>query len=544
MHKVLLAVQYITIFVLFIESWIVFRKMKSSLHAYLFFSCIAALVNNIGYLLEICSKNQDAYIIALKISYAGRIWIIFSLFLFVAELCKIKLPFILKNILIVFNLITYALILTFEKHHLYYTSFSFELTGLFPKVTHGNGIIHHIFMIQQFLYIIIGLSMLFISCYKERNKTAKRRLITVITAFILESLFFALQLIGIKGLKGVYDLSMLGYFIGTFFMFIAIFRFDLLGTKEIAREFMIDRLSEGVIATDNDGIIQYYNDPAKALFPELQLGSEEIPQEVLNVISNGGHFNINDRIYTTKETELKHLDKSFGKIYALIDETEHFRYMKELEAQEIQRVEMEAMKNQIRMGNETIFAIANAVEARDKNTGRHSYRVSEYAVTIAAELGFSPDEQEQLRKTGLLHDIGKIGVPDSILNKPAKLTDEEYAVMKTHTVIGGEILKDFTLIPHVDEGAKFHHERYDGNGYPTGLKGEEIPLNARIIGIADAFDAMTANRVYRKALDISFVKEELKRCSGTQFDPKLTEILLSLLESGKINPAKTVKENG
>ena len=201
---------------------------------------------------------------------------------------------------------------------------------------------------------------------------------------------------------------------------------------------------------------------------------------------------------------------------------------------EKQRAEMEAVRQQVRMGNETIFSIANAVEARDKSTGRHSFRVSEYAVLIARELGFSEEEQTQIRRTGLLHDIGKIGVPDSVLNKPARLTDEEYEIMKTHTLIGGEILKDFTLIPHVDEGAKFHHERYDGTGYPSGLKGEEIPLNARIIGIADAFDAMTANRVYRKALDMDYVIAELKRCSGTQFDPGLVEIMLELIASGKI----------
>ncbi|MCR5217215.1 HD domain-containing phosphohydrolase [Treponema sp.] len=202
---------------------------------------------------------------------------------------------------------------------------------------------------------------------------------------------------------------------------------------------------------------------------------------------------------------------------------------------QIQTRELEAVKKEVQMGNETIFSIANAVEARDKSTGRHSYRVAEYAVKISQELGFTQEEQEELRKTGLLHDIGKIGVPDSILNKPSPLTDEEYKIMKKHVDIGGEILRDFTLIKNVSYGAKYHHEHYDGSGYSEGLKGEEIPLNARIIGIADAFDAMTANRVYRKALDMEKVKEELRKNSGTQFDPELTKIMLELIENGKIN---------
>ena len=210
---------------------------------------------------------------------------------------------------------------------------------------------------------------------------------------------------------------------------------------------------------------------------------------------------------------------------------------------EKQTQEMDAIKKQIRMGNETIFSIANAVEARDKSTGKHSFRVSEYASLIASELGFSEEELNQIRQTGLLHDIGKIGVPDAVLNKPDRLSDEEYEIMKTHTTIGGEILKDFTLIPHVDEGAKFHHERYDGTGYPNGLKGEEIPLNARIIGLADAFDAMTANRVYRKALDMDYVIQELKNCAGTQFDPGLVDILLELIENGKINAQTTLEKS-
>ena len=143
----------------------------------------------------------------------------------------------------------------------------------------------------------------------------------------------------------------------------------------------------------------------------------------------------------------------------------------------------------------------------------------------------------------LLHDIGKIGIPDAILNKPDKLTDEEYEIMKTHVLRGGEILKDFTMIENVNVGALYHHERYDGKGYCHGLKGEEIPLDARIIGIADAFDAMTANRVYRKQLNLDFVLAELKRCSGTQFDPDLVEIMLTLIEEGEIDVERLYAES-
>lgn len=202
---------------------------------------------------------------------------------------------------------------------------------------------------------------------------------------------------------------------------------------------------------------------------------------------------------------------------------------------EKQEKELSHVREQIRMSNETILSIANAVEARDKQTGRHSLRVAVYSMLIAAELGFDADELENIRQIGLLHDIGKIGVPDSILSKPKKLTEKEYNIMKTHVDIGGEILKDFTHIKNVADGAKYHHERYDGKGYNTGLKGEEIPLTARIIGLADAFDAMTSNRVYRKAISMDHVIDELKKGKGTQFDPSLVDILLGLIGSGRID---------
>jgi energy-coupling factor transport system substrate-specific component len=200
-----------------------------------------------------------------------------------------------------------------------------------------------------------------------------------------------------------------------------------------------------------------------------------------------------------------------------------------------QKKELEFAKNQLKMGNETILAIAKTVDAKDENTSQHSQRVSDYSVLIARELGFSEDECENLRKAALLHDIGKIGIPDRVLNKPDKLDETEYAIMKSHVTRGAEILKDFTLVEHCIEGTLYHHERYDGSGYPQGLKGEEIPLYGRIIGVADAFDAMTANRVYRKQLDFGIVLEELKEGRGTHFDPGMIDILLGLIRDGKID---------
>jgi len=195
-------------------------------------------------------------------------------------------------------------------------------------------------------------------------------------------------------------------------------------------------------------------------------------------------------------------------------------------------------KRQTEMGNETIIAIAKTVDAKDVNTSKHSERVAEYAVMLAQKLGWDEQRRENLRKIALLHDIGKIGIPDSVLNKPSRLTDEEYALMKSHVEIGAEILKDFTIVEDVADGARYHHERYDGKGYVKGLKGEEIPINARIIGIADAFDAMTSNRVYRRHLDINYVLGELKKGSGTQFDPEISNLMIELVEDGTIDLKK------
>lgn len=179
---------------------------------------------------------------------------------------------------------------------------------------------------------------------------------------------------------------------------------------------------------------------------------------------------------------------------------------------------------------QSITAIANTIDAKDSYTRGHSERVAEYSAVIAREMGWQEEDVQLLYNIALLHDIGKIGIPDSILNKPGRLSDYEFSIIKQHTITGGEILKDIHSMQNAFIAAKYHHERYDGKGYPSGLKGEEIPLFARVIAVADAYDAMTSNRVYRKKLSNEIVLRELEKGSGTQFDPKIAGVFIDILK--------------
>lgn len=183
---------------------------------------------------------------------------------------------------------------------------------------------------------------------------------------------------------------------------------------------------------------------------------------------------------------------------------------------------------------QAITTVANTIDAKDDYTKGHSIRVAHYSEALARKLGWSEEEVQNIHYIALLHDIGKIGVPDSVLNKPFKLTNIEFELIKKHTIMGAEILKDIKMFKDVNIGAKYHHERYDGKGYPSGLKGEEIPLVARVIGIVDSYDAMTSNRVYRKRLQDEVVKAELLKGRGTQFDPELIDKFMELLEEGNL----------
>jgi len=188
--------------------------------------------------------------------------------------------------------------------------------------------------------------------------------------------------------------------------------------------------------------------------------------------------------------------------------------------------------------SQAIGTFSRFIDSKDKYTNNHSYRVAGYAKLIAEKIGLSEMECEDIYYIGLLHDIGKMEIDDKILNKPGRLTSQEYEVIKSHTTCGADLLKDFTAIKNIAVGALYHHERYDGKGYPSGLAGEDIPLVARIICVADSYDAMSSNRCYRHQLESEEIINQLVINKGKQFDGEIVDIFLECLEKGEVDAVR------
>lgn len=229
-------------------------------------------------------------------------------------------------------------------------------------------------------------------------------------------------------------------------------------------------------------------------------------------------------------------ETSFREVTVSITLLAYFMYFTSIRhIDEVQELSNTFAENEERytkdMVDQSIETLSFTIDAKDRYTKGHSSRVAKYSRMIARVMGKSEQECDQIYRAGLLHDIGKISINGSIINKPGKLTEEEYAKIKRHPANGAKILEKMKSIPYLQDGAMYHHERYDGAGYPKGLKGEEIPELARIISVADAYDAMTSFRSYRPMMDQAVVKQEIWKGMGTQFDPVFAKIMIALIDA-------------
>ncbi len=274
-------------------------------------------------------------------------------------------------------------------------------------------------------------------------------------------------------------------------------------------------------------------------FMMTPLHGDEVVEEIrkfnkeLYILLLTGHKDMAPPLETIKRLDIQgYCEKSdkFDQLLLLVESG--IKSVKQMD--EIKKINEELSESNERLERaylDMVQTLRYTVEAKDTYTRGHSDRVSEYSVLIGEKLGLPEDQIKTLRIGGLFHDIGKIGIPDSILLKPDKLSDDEYSQIKNHPSIGAHILGSAEIFKDIIPIVKHHHERYDGNGYPSRLKGEEIPYIARIAAVADTFDAMTSRRSYRGPIDIERVKEEIKRCEGTQFDPQIAEVFLDILNN-------------
>ena len=274
-------------------------------------------------------------------------------------------------------------------------------------------------------------------------------------------------------------------------------------------------------------------------FMMTPLHGDEVVEEIrkfnkeLYILLLTGHKDMAPPLETIKRLDIQgYCEKSdkFDQLLLLVESG--VKSVKQME--EIKRMNEELKKSNERIEKaylDMVQTLRYTVEAKDSYTRGHSDRVSEYSVLIGRKLGLQEEQIKTLRIGGLFHDIGKIGIPDSILLKPGRLTDEEYTQIKAHPGIGAHLLGSADIFKDIIPIVKHHHEKYDGTGYPGMLKGEEIPYLARIAAVADTFDAMTSRRSYRGPIDIEHVKDEIKRCEGTQFDPQVAEAFLEILNN-------------
>lgn len=516
------------------------KKQTSSLFTGLF---ILLAVCNIAHFLAAISKNGDEYIALQKIIYIGAIFLPYVTLLIVMNFINFKY---LKQVLIIAGIITvsfYTLILTIGFNDLYYVSWNFEITQGIAEVTKVYGKLHFLYYVYMATYVLTFIG-LFINGFLKKNVSYKSLLYLVglIVLSIISSVVGRMSLI---------DITPFVYVVSGILMILLVVRTEKYNVDYMASISQENELYYGLIAIDENK--HYLGSSPKVLdiLPEMKMATVDfsLPKghifdhinELIAFYNDGKHDKFincerDGIILKFSITEFKYSKKKSGYIIEITNDTKRAEYINKINNyNETLAKEVEAKTKNIRdIQYRVTLSMANLIETRDDNTGGHVKRTSdiiEYILNSAKKLHvyeMDDDFYNYVKRSAPMHDLGKISISNDILNKPGRFTPEEFEIMKTHSAMGEsyvrvilEGVENERFVTIARNVARYHHEKYGGGGYPDNLKGDEIPLEARLMALADVYDALVSKRVYKERMSFSKASEIIYESMGPHFDPKL-----------------------
>lgn len=551
MYDLLLILQYIGIIGLFFEILYVSRQHGSRLQTILVILLYASLFNIVGYTLEMEAKTQELAMQSVKMTYIGKPFVVFTMYVFVMEYCSVSIKKSRRNFFYAICVAIAGLVYTNEYHHLFYSSVSYTNDGLFPHLVLKHGIFYNLYSVIL-LYYFVGMIYVCVRKYRQNDSEIIRKQVSVLMVMVLfSSGCLALFLFN---LTNGYDTTALAYIVAVFLFERLMRKYKLFDTLTLAKEEAVEHMTNGLIVVNVYGDMVYSNDEAdRVLLYIRKHGNKGI--EYLEELANNSKYMFVDEcsqedgnkhadsekcVYELTMHEIFRNENSYGKMLLITEITDSYYYTERLQ-NELKKKTREVISIQ----RDIIGSFASMIEARDGITGLHIKNTANLVKVLVNVMKNNPkysgiitDEYAQMTAAAAhLHDIGKIAIPDRILQKEGKLTDEEFAIMKTHPVEGAKILENtikglesdaYYQIAH--DMVLYHHEKYDGSGYPTGISGENIPLTARIMAVADVYDALRSKRHYKDGFSKEKSMAIMEESKGTHFDADIVTIFLEHID--------------
>lgn len=554
MELTIITMYIVLSFVALFEFFSVYRQAPSPVQKILLLLVTANLLFISGYTYSLVAPDDGAYFISTVFEHIGAVYVGFCLVDYACSVCGIQIKKWQFVLMLSVNLLIASFFCTDASLHLMYSSVVLVPKKYLvePQFEHGPFFISYVLLMLLYFVIIGGLVLY---CRNKKKYVLKNRILrkNILCVFTLSLLIAASFIIDLYTMPYL-DISVVVTVVGISFLLRVNQKYPAYSLKTNTQEDILNELDDIILVTDwEDGFLfanracrDYLKEELTKVSAMMPLGSLGSKTASLLSVQDGTELTIEGKRYSFSCITSDYNREIKAKIRWFKDITEEHRYITELEylrnnlAEEVEIQTKEVKKRQKEveeLSMQMVITLADAIDAKDTYTKGHSARVAAYSVLLGRALGLSEKELEDLRYAALLHDVGKIGVPDVILNKPGRLSETEYGLIKTHTTVGNEILKSSNTMKDAALIARHHHERFDGRGYPDGLVGEEIPYVARIVAIADAYDAMNSSRVYRKKMDSLRIREELVREKGKQFDPQMVDLFIRMFDANELNVA-------